>query len=170
MPGLESGVREMMDEKLENSIQGLFMRATHAYFQKNFQLLNKFGLHPGQPPILWHLFREEGLSQKEIANRVKVKPPTVNVSLQRLEKADYICRRQDERDQRVSRIYLTEKGRDVARRLEGMMEKNEVQMTRNFTEAEICLLSRFLKQLIENIESIEITERIKNDFDQTHSI
>lgn len=148
----------MMDEKLENSIQGLFMRATHVYFQKNFQLLNEFGLHPGQPPMLWHLFREEGLSQKELACRLKVKPPTVNVSLQRLEKADYICRRQDEKDQRVSRIYLTEKGRELAKRLEGMMAKNEIQMTRNFTEAEICLLSRFLRQLTENIEAIEITK------------
>ncbi len=148
----------MMDERLENSIQGLFMRATHAYFQKNFQLLNGLGLHPGQPPILWHLFKEEGLSQKELAKRVKVKPPTVNVSLQRLEKSDYICRRQDEKDQRVSRIYLTEKGRNLAKRLEGVMENNENQMTRNFTEAEICLLFRFLRQLIENIESIDATE------------
>ena len=148
----------MTDEKLENSIQGLFMRATHVYFQKNFQLLNEFGLHPGQPPMLWHLFREEGLSQKELACRLKVKPPTVNVSLQRLEKADYICRSQDERDQRVSRIYLTEKGRELAERLERMMAENEVQMTRNFTEAEICLLSRFLRQLTENIEAIEITK------------
>lgn len=145
-----------MDEELENSIQGLFMRATHAYFQKNFQLLNGLGLYPGQPPILWHLFREEGLSQKELANRVKVKPPTVNVSLQRLEKADYICRRQDERDQRVSRIYLTDRGRKLAVRLERMMQDNEVQMTRGFTDAELCLLSRFFRQMIENIESIEI--------------
>lgn len=148
----------MKDEKLDNTIQGLFMRATHTYFQKNFHQLNGFGLHPGQIPVLWHLFREEGLSQKEIANRVKVKPPTVNVSLQRLEKMECIYRKQDTKDQRVSRIYLTEKGRDLSKRIERVIQNNEIQMTRNFTEVEICLLGRFLKQLIENIESMETIE------------
>lgn len=148
----------MKEEKVDDTIQGLFMRATHIYFQKNFQQLNGLGLHPGQIPVLRHLFREEGLSQKEIANRVKVKPPTVNVSLQRLEKMECIYRKQDPKDQRVSRIYLTEKGRELAKRIEGVMQNNETQMTRNFTEVEICLLARFLKQLIENIESMETIE------------
>ncbi len=149
----------MKEGKLNNTIQGLFMRATHTYFQKNYQQLNGLGLHPGQIPVLWHLFQEEGLSQKEIADRVKVKPPTVNVSLQRLEKMECIYRKQDTKDQRVSRIYLTQKGRDLAEQIEGMMENNEIQMTRNFTEVEICLLARFLKQLTENMESMEIIEK-----------
>ena len=148
----------MEKEKFENTIQGLFMRATHTYFQKNFQQLNGLGLHPGQIPVLWHLFQEKGLSQKEIANRVKVKPPTVNVSLQRLEKMQCIYRKQDAKDQRISRIYLTEKGQKLSEQIEEMMKNNEIQMTRNFTEVEICLLARFLKQLIENIESMETME------------
>lgn len=138
------------------TIQELVMRTAHAYFQKNFQQLQGIGLHPGQPPVLCQLYREEGLSQREIAQRLKVKPPTVNVSLQRMERASYIYRKQDEKDQRVSRIYLTERGRQLVCQIERVMEKNEAQMTRNFTEAEICLLSRFLEQIIENIESIEV--------------
>ena len=95
----------MEGEEWEDTVLSLLMRMTHVYFQKSFQQLNSIGLHPGQPPMLWHIFKDEGLSQKELASRLKVKPPTVNVSLQRMEKADYICRRQDEKDQRVSRIY-----------------------------------------------------------------
>lgn len=141
------------------------MRASHAYFQKSFQQLNNIGLHPGQPPMLWHIFEEEGLSQKELARRLQVKPPTVNVSLQRMERADYICRRQDEKDQRVSRIYLTEKGRQLASRIGVIMKANEEQITRGLTEAEVCLLSRFLKQLIANIGSIEIVDTIEKKGD-----
>lgn len=141
------------------------MQASHAYFQKSFQQLNNIGLHPGQPPMLWHIFEEEGLSQKELARRLQVRPPTVNVSLQRMERADYICRRQDEKDQRVSRIYLTEKGRQLASRIGVIMKANEEQITRGLTEAEVCLLSRFLKQLIANIGSIEIVDTIEKKGD-----
>lgn len=155
----------MCGSEWEDTVLGLFMRASHAYFQKSFQQLNNIGLHPGQPPMLWHIFEEEGLSQKELARRLQVKPPTVNVSLQRMERADYICRRQDEKDQRVSRIYLTEKGRQLASRIGVIMKANEEQITRGLTEAEVCLLSRFLKQLIANIGSIEIVDTIEKKGD-----
>lgn len=146
----------MEGEEWEDTVLSLLMRMTHVYFQKNFQQLNSIGLHPGQPPMLWHIFKDEGLSQKELASRLKVKPPTVNVSLQRMEKADYICRRQDEKDQRVSRIYLTEKGRQLAEQIGEMMKDSNSRMTQGFTEAEICLLTRFLKQMIVNMESIQV--------------
>lgn len=144
----------------EDTVLGLFMRASHAYFQKSFQQLDSIGLRPGQPPMLWHIFKEEGLSQRELAKRLQVKPPTVNVSLQRMERADYICRRQDEKDQRVSRIYLTEKGRRLAGQIGEIMKADEARITRDLTEAEVCLLSRFLKQMIVNIGSIEIVDAI----------
>lgn len=151
----------MQQAEWEDTVLSLLMRVTHAYFQKNFQQLNSIGLHPGQPPMLWHIFKDEGLSQKELASRLKVKPPTVNVSLQRMERADYICRRQDERDQRVSHIYLTEKGRRLAERIGGIMKGNNSRMTQGFTEAEVCLLTRFLKQMVVNIESIQVDGAIE---------
>lgn len=151
----------MQQAEWEDTVLSLLMRATHVYFQKNFQQLNSIGLHPGQPPMLWHIFKDEGLSQKELASRLKVKPPTVNVSLQRMERADYICRRQDEKDQRVSRIYLTEKGRQLAERIGGIMKGNNRCLTQGFTEAEVCLLTRFLKQMIVNIESIQVDGAIE---------
>ena len=74
----------MLNQDGEDTIQNLFMRASHAYFQKSFQQLTNIGLRPGQPPILWHIAHENGISQRELARKLRVKPPTVNVSLQRL--------------------------------------------------------------------------------------
>lgn len=141
------------DKNMPDSIQELFMRASHSYFQKSFQQLTSIGLRPGQPPMLWHLSQEDGLSQRELARRMRVKPPTVNVSLQRMEKSEYIFRCQDTKDQRVTRIFLTEKGRELVEQIGEIMKENEIRITRNFTEAELCLLNRFLKQLIQNIEN-----------------
>lgn len=147
----------------KGTVLDLLMRATHIYFQKSFRQLSSIGLHPGQPPLLWHISQEEGLSQRELARRLKVKPPTVNVSLQRLERAEHICRRQDEKDQRVSRVYLTEKGRALVGQIDAIMRDNEAQITQGFTEAEVCLLTRFLKQMIANIGAIQVTDAVDEE-------
>lgn len=144
----------MLNNHDEDTIQNLFMRASHSYFQKSFRQLTSIGLRPGQPPILWHIAQEDGISQRELARKLRVKPPTVNVSLQRMEKSEYIYRKQDTKDQRVSRIYLTEKGKQLVDQVGQLMRENEKHLTCNFSETERCLFTRFLRQLIENIELI----------------
>ncbi len=44
-------------------------------------------------PILAVLWKEDGCSQKELASQLGVKPPTVTVSIQRLEKIGIIVRK-----------------------------------------------------------------------------
>ena len=79
------------------------------------------------------LSQSGGLSQIELSRRLHVRPPTVAVMLQRMEKADLICRRQDERDQRVTRVYLTEKGREVHRDVQRMIETIDRESLSDFT-------------------------------------
>ena len=76
------------------------------------------------------------------------------VMLQRMEKADLICRRQDERDQRVTRVYLTEKGREVHRDVQRMIETIDRESLSDFTREEVLLLKRFLRQIKENLTAV----------------
>ena len=55
--------------------------------------------------------REEGLSQRELASRVRVEGPTLVRHLDRMEQDGLVVRRRDERDRRVVRVCLTEAGR-----------------------------------------------------------
>ena len=48
--------------------------------------MKELEIHPSQIPILAILGKNEEYSQKEIAQILGVKPPTVTVSIQRLEK------------------------------------------------------------------------------------
>ena len=89
------------------------------YVEKCFGKLKGLGIHPRQMPILAVLWKEDGCSQKELASQLGVKPPTVTVSIQRLEKIGIIVRKQDEKDQRISRIYLTEEGKAILKLEEG---------------------------------------------------
>ncbi len=110
----------MCECKKENpqSLQGAFMRLLHRYTEVNFGRLKDMGVHPGQLPFLNIISHKEGISQRELAECLHVKPPTVAVTVKRLEKADVIYRRPDPNDMRVSRIYLTEKGIRISAQIE----------------------------------------------------
>lgn len=138
----------------EIGLIGSLMRIEHRFMGKCFSQMTELGLYPGQIPVMGLVARNDGISQKEIAEHLRIKPPTVNVSVQRLEKAGLLCRRQDERDQRVSRIYLTEKGIACKNRAIEQMRENEKIILDGFSEAELCLFRRFLDQVSRNIDNI----------------
>ena len=116
--------------------------------------MQELGIYPGQIPVLGLLAYKDGLSQREIAEHLRIKPPTVNVTVQRLEKAGFLFRKADEKDQRVSRIYLTEKGKQAKERGMKRVEENEKILFDGFSDAELCLLRRFLEQITANIDKI----------------
>lgn len=122
------------------------------YFGRAYEALREMDVHPRQVPMLHLLGKKEGLSQREISQEMKIKPPTVAVSIKRMEKSGLIIRRTDEKDQRMSRIYLSPKGRELTENVQKMVEDSENAIFRGFSESEICLMKRFFKQMIENLE------------------
>ena len=147
---------EEEDEKgLENSLLSLFMKVDRYFMAKCFGQMQGLGIYPGQIPVLGMVSKKEGLSQKELAEILRIKPPTVTVSVQRLEKAGFLYKKPDEKDQRIARIYLTEKGKETKARALQRIRENESVMLEGFSETEQCLLRRFLKQILENIDKIQ---------------
>ena len=142
----------MAAEKKEENLQTLFIRLTHLYNKKAFDMLKDTGIHPKQVPLIGLVYHREGISQKEISQALQISPPTVAVSIKRLEKAGIIERKADEKDQRLSRIYLTEEGRTVTEKARECIREKEKLLFRGFSESEICLLRRFFLQMIQNLE------------------
>lgn len=68
------------------------------------------GVH-GQNRSLALLARNEGMKQADLARNAHVRPSSVSEVLERLEKSGLIERRRDQKDRRVLRVYLTDKGR-----------------------------------------------------------
>ncbi len=90
-------------------------RALMSTIKLNGRLLGRtmtgHGGHPGQAGILWALGTDEGISQRELAEKVRLAPPTVTAMLQKMERGGLIERTADENDQRVTRLRLTDAGR-----------------------------------------------------------
>ncbi|OED42724.1 hypothetical protein AB833_05625 [Chromatiales bacterium (ex Bugula neritina AB1)] len=60
--------------------------------------------------LLTHLYREDGLTQTELAELMEIEKPSLGRLLDRLEAKNWIRRDADPGDRRVNRVYLT---RDV---------------------------------------------------------
>lgn len=74
------------------------------------------GSHPAQAGCLWTLAHHDGITQRELAERLQLAPATVTAMLQRMEREGSIERWTDPDDQRLTRIRLTESGREMGRR------------------------------------------------------
>ena len=105
---------DFCQREYKSSILTMFMRIGRRFMAKCFGQMQELGIYPGQIPVLGLLAYKDGLSQREIAEHLRIKPPTVNVTVQRLEKAGFLYREADEKDQRISRIYLANRQKRMA--------------------------------------------------------
>ncbi len=130
----------------KDSLYYIFLEVIRFHYYRTHVLLEEIGVYPGQPPMLFILNQEDGLSQKKLANKLKIKPSTITVMLKRMEKANLIVRKKDVKDQRVSRVYLTEKGKKVCEDTIKVVKQIERECFKDFTEEEKeTLKSLFLK-------------------------
>ncbi|WP_438433938.1 MarR family winged helix-turn-helix transcriptional regulator [Gorillibacterium sp. sgz500922] len=143
----------MIDGEQRDTLYHLFSQTIRLHFMRIHSHLEKIGLYPGQHPVLFILKRHrEGLSQKELSLHMKIKPATITVMLKRLENNGVIERRPDSIDQRVTRVYLTEKGHEMADRMVEALHEVEQECFRNFTVEEQALLRRLFMQLRDNLK------------------
>lgn len=71
------------------------------------------GITLGAFPALLHLWEKDGLTQKELVERLGIEQPTMAATLSRMERDGLITRQRDEGDARVQRIRLTESAREL---------------------------------------------------------
>ena len=71
--------------------------------------------------------------------------------VQRMEKAGFIERRDDPEDERISRVYLTDAGRDVRSAVEAVWHTFAAQAFEAFTEDDLQKFHGFLQHLHQNL-------------------
>lgn len=149
----------MYQEKSENempegkNIPTLFLmhQVLHMNMQYLIHMMEPLGIKPGHAGILFFLKRTGPLSQREIADRIGVKPPSVTVAIQKLEKLGYIERRPEPRDQRVVKIQITEEGLKCTERMNGIAEHMDSVLFNEMNLEEKLLLRRLMMQMKDNL-------------------
>ena len=77
------------------------------------QFMQPYGLTRAQWRVLGTLFRIDGQTQRELCDRMDIGAVTLSGLIDRLEVRGWVERREDPKDRRVKRIWLTEQVRDI---------------------------------------------------------
>lgn len=118
----------------------------------------EYDLNKSQSMILFQLHRDVQLhrdgriSQKELAQKLNVSAPSITSMIQKMEKSGYIVRNVDEKDQRMMRLDLTEKGQACIEHVKAIAEKMDEIAFTGISPEEKMLLRRILFQICENVE------------------
>ena len=113
----------------------------------------EYDLNKSQSMILFQLHRDGRISQKELAQKLNVSAPSITSMIQKMEKSGYIVRNVDEKDQRMMRLDLTEKGQACIEHVKAIAEKMDEIAFTGISPEEKMLLRRILFQICENVES-----------------
>lgn len=102
--------------------------------------------------VLW---KEDGLSQRELSHRAGLMESTTHTALRRMEQAGYITRRTRDGNQRRQHVFLTQMGRNLKRKLVPLAEEvNSVAMT-GISQSDISTTRTSLLKMIENLAADE---------------
>lgn len=113
--------------------------------------MEKYDLKPSQAGILFILNCEGSLSQRELAEKIGITPPSMTVALKKMEKRGYILKEPDEKDQRIIRITLSPEGYECIRNLEGTMKNMDDMLYQGISPEEKMFLRRLLMEMRQNL-------------------
>jgi MarR family transcriptional regulator, organic hydroperoxide resistance regulator len=143
-------MQEPITTYLEESISLSLVRLCKAQRQQSEIQCQEIGLHAGQDLVILRLVEQDGLSQSSLAAVLGVEIATVAKMVQRMEKEELVIRRQDAEDARISRVYLTEKGRSLGEPVLHIWQDIDARFVQGMSHAEQLLFHRLLIQAAAN--------------------
>ena len=140
------------ESELEHAIRRLISRASELKHWRMHELLDELGLHRGEPLVLYALWDQDGMTQSGLTERLNRSPSTITKTVQRMEKTGLVERRSDDYDERVSRVYLTDAGRDIRPAVEEVWRRLNQAIFSGFGTKELTLLHDLLLRVCQNLE------------------
>lgn len=131
-----------------DSVSYLLSKLTTAHRNLLEKSVQEIGLHSGQVFVLFELWKKDGQRQVDLAEKLNLAAPTVNKILGGMLQADLVTRERYEDDARSTRIYLTDKGRNVREALEVKWADIEEQTVMGLTDTEALILKQLLAKLL----------------------
>ena len=117
------------------------------------------GMNESYRHLLFYLAHKDGVTQLELAKRTNLKPPTISVTLRKMEQEGYVRRQQDEIDQRAVRVYLTDKGKEFNRSSKKLINSLDKQIVEGISNLEIKQLMDLLDRMFYNLTGEDPQDR-----------
>lgn len=112
----------------------------------------------GQHDFLYVISKNEGISQKELSAFLYVGKSTTAKAVKNLVENDYVKKIQDEKDNRIYRLYLTENGKKIIPKINSVFLELVTIFSKNLSKSEeeqtLIVLKRILDTLSEEKNKI----------------
>ncbi|MDQ0318325.1 DNA-binding MarR family transcriptional regulator [Pararhizobium capsulatum DSM 1112] len=111
---------------------------------------HKLGFAPGQFPVLLELWSEEGLTQKQLIDRLDIEQATMANTLSRMERDGLVVRRRHPTDRRAQQIFLTERAREMESEAKEAAIAADQSLFSGFRRFERELMLEYMRMAIAN--------------------
>ncbi len=132
---------------------GYQIRSTHRALQRLLLLkIEPHGITLGMWYFLRALWHEDGLTQRELSNRVGTMEPTTLSAIAIMEKKGLVRRSRDKADRRKWHIHLTAKGRALKSKLIPLARDVVDVAVQNLSAGEVKQLLKVLGEVQKNVQ------------------
>ena len=137
---------------------GMLMSQVDRLCTKKFsQNAHKLGMDITQDQwiVLGPIWKQKGISQKEIAEYCGKDKTSVTKIIDTLEKKSYVVRFPDQIDQRVKRVVLSNKGKKLMNDVMPVIEQTHNDVRIGISDREIEALKTILNKIYNNLNDIQ---------------
>lgn len=155
----------MQEYDFRNSIGFVVNRTAKAFVRSlDSELREKVGVTAGQWKVIVMLINEDGLTQKEIADRLALEGPTLIPIIDKMEKDDLVVRKVDATDRRNNRIYRTERANKLWDAMVKCALKIRQVSLKDIPEENIEITKNVLEHIYKNLaKQADMVSNISNN-------
>lgn len=137
--------------ELYSVITGMASIAVARRLQKNFRQAG-LDITIEQWSILYHLWKEDGLSQQELCNRTFRDKPSITRLVDNLERQNLVKRVASKEDRRINRVYLTDTAQALQDTTIQLANQTMEEALVDVNKVDIEVTKRVLQQVYDNLK------------------
>ena len=141
--------------ELYSVINGVASTAVARRLQKNFRNAG-LEITIEQWSVLYHLWKEDGLSQLELGNRTFRDKASTTRLIDNLEKQELVTRVASKDDRRINLVYLTDTAKPLQQITYELANKTMNEALQNISKEEIEVVKNVLQRVYDNLTSKDL--------------
>ena len=141
-----------MNDKIDCDIRMSLDKISSKMRRDYSESLRELNLYVGQDNLLARLWSGgDGITQMQLCEHLKCEPPTVTNMVKSLYQNGFIDRKRDEKDARVMRIYLTDKGKELEKPVDFKWKQQQEKLLHSISSEERLVLRELMLRMEKNL-------------------
>ncbi|MDR1754872.1 MAG: MarR family transcriptional regulator [Eubacterium sp.] len=148
----------MATKKLKETVVSLINDVSRLFESQMRFEMSKNGMKTSYRHLLQPLATKDGVTQLDLVKISRLKAPTVSTTLRNMQQDGLVSRETDKDDARATRVFLTDKGKEIDKKMRNSKTKVEKQFLTCLSLEEQAQLLSLLKKMKQNIEKASFAD------------